>query len=385
MKKIFFVMALVTITAAMAFSQPAAIEPIYPGEDRDFIIRFVADSAGLREQDVGTRQMLDNQDVFNKVIHLLRLDDGDVTKTMEDGRVPGAFTRLLVDGHAHPVGDENTQSNSLIDLSNRRARAVLDFLVGHFGADNERIITAAAGGSYPWYTGGGDPGRVTAAGLPFRWGIVDGGTTTTGTRVNNIIRGRDEGPGAKNRRVCIYFIPPPNPRANEEKIVVFTGKSGNLKEALEADKVGKNRVDSNHSAMLAVFRTLMESDKYRLYIDGHANRGEAANAAAALTLSRQRAKQVEDYFFEYYGVPRDRLISSGAGDRFFVNGGDRYADPNGGPDVDKAPSTTAKALYNVNSHVSFYIIVPDDEDSAPQVPCNSCGSTPCDGSTAGCI
>jgi hypothetical protein len=58
--------------------------------------------------------------------------------------------RLLVDGHANAIlGTDREERNELKPLSQRRAQAVVDFLVKYYGISRDRLIIVASGGSAP--------------------------------------------------------------------------------------------------------------------------------------------------------------------------------------------------------------------------------------------
>ena len=126
MKKLFFVIAIVTVVSMAAFAQ----------EDTDresLYILFSANSASLKA--VGTDQAIVNQLILIQVVQLL-LDNPE--------------HRILIDGHANPVaGTAREQRTSLVPLSTQRAEAVANFLVEYYGISRNRLILAGAGGSFP--------------------------------------------------------------------------------------------------------------------------------------------------------------------------------------------------------------------------------------------
>jgi hypothetical protein len=66
--------------------------------------------------------------------------------------------RLLVDGHANPVlGTAVEERNELKPLSQRRAQAVVDFLVTYYSINKNRLIIVASGGIAPTAPADSDP------------------------------------------------------------------------------------------------------------------------------------------------------------------------------------------------------------------------------------
>ena len=125
MKKIFFVIAIVTVVS-MAYAQDDM--------DRESLyILFSANSASLNA--VGTEQAVINQLILLQVVQLL-LDNPE--------------HRILIDGHANSVvGTSREERDTLLPLSKQRAEAVANYLVEYYGISRNRLIISSAGGSFP--------------------------------------------------------------------------------------------------------------------------------------------------------------------------------------------------------------------------------------------
>ena len=126
MKKLFFVVAIVTVVSMATHAQDDT--------DRESLyILFSANSASLTA--VGTEQAIVNQLILIQVVELLQ-DNPEY--------------RLLIDGHANSVlGTAREERDALLPLSRQRAEAVANFLVEYYGISRNRLIIAGAGGGFP--------------------------------------------------------------------------------------------------------------------------------------------------------------------------------------------------------------------------------------------
>jgi outer membrane protein OmpA-like peptidoglycan-associated protein len=121
--------------------------------------------------------------------------------------------------------------------------------------------------------------------------------------------------------------------SDEPLFIVFPAYAVDLKEVTQEQAI------QNSQALSIVAQILLDNPRYRILIDGHANRvlrTAKEETETLIPLSAKRAEEAARILVEQYKVDRRRLIINSAGGRY--------------PSVSNDPA--------LNRRVSFFVITP---------------------------
>lgn len=178
-------------------------------------------------------------------------------------------TTAVIEGHTDEVGTEEYN----MQLSQRRANSVVDYLVEHSGIDRSRLKAVGYGKTRP---------------------VADNGT--------------EEGK-RQNRRIdsiidCAMDI--------KEGFKPVPGRITKAALDMEFDR---NRTDIKpryHDELARVADFLKANPSASATIEGHASNAEGTRAQS-MELSRRRAESVVNYLADKFGISRSRLSAAGFG------------------------------------------------------------------------